>query len=51
VRIDGVSAGLEITQPREIAVYVQAFAHHQRAAVYGAPARELVQRALADLER
>jgi transcriptional regulator with XRE-family HTH domain len=50
VRVDGVSAGLEITQPREIAVYVQAFDQHQRAAVYGAPARQLIQRALGDLQ-
>ncbi len=49
VRVDGVSAGLEISQPREIAVYVQAFVQHQRAAVYGAPARLLIQRALGDL--
>lgn len=50
IQVEGVSAGLEITQPREIAVFLKAFGLLQRSAVYGKAARELTHRALADLE-
>jgi hypothetical protein len=50
VQLETVAAGLEITQPREIAVYVRAFGLLQRSALYGKPARELIQRAIAELQ-
>ena len=46
VQVETTSAGLEITQPREILLYGRAFALLQKSAVYGKPARELVARAL-----
>jgi hypothetical protein len=49
VQVEGVSAGLDITQPREIAVHVKAFALLQKSALYGPAAREVVHRALAEL--
>jgi hypothetical protein len=49
VQVEGVSAGLEITQPREVAVYIKAFGLIQRAAVYGPTARELIHKAMAGL--
>ncbi len=51
VHVEGVSAGLDVTQPREIAVHVKAFALLQQSAVYGQAARELIQQALAELQR
>lgn len=51
VKAEGVSAGLDITQPREIAVHVKAFALLQQSAVYGQAARELIQRAVAELHQ
>ncbi|MCA1671764.1 MAG: helix-turn-helix domain-containing protein [Actinobacteria bacterium] len=51
VQVEGISAGLDITQPREIAVHAKAFALLQRSAVYGKAARELIQRALAQLQQ
>jgi transcriptional regulator with XRE-family HTH domain len=51
VEVEGVSAGLDITQPREIAVHVKAFALLHQSAVYGKAARELIQRALAELQQ
>jgi len=51
VKVEGVSAGLDITQPREIAVHVKAFALLHQSAVYGKAARELIQRALAELQQ
>lgn len=50
VQVEGVSAGLDITQPREIAVHVKAFSLLQRDAVHGQRARDLVHRALAELQ-
>ena len=50
VQIENVSAGLEITQPREIVIYLKAFELLQRSAVYGKAARELVNRAIAELQ-
>nr|WP_260407594.1 DUF5753 domain-containing protein [Planomonospora venezuelensis] len=46
VRVETVSAQLTITQPREIALYGRTFEQMQHAAVYGAPARELIAAAL-----
>lgn len=50
VKAETWTAGLTITQPREIAVYAKAFARLQRSAVYGREARQLISKALADLE-
>jgi hypothetical protein len=50
VKVESVSAGLDITQPREIAVHAKAFALLQKSAVHGPPARELIQRALVALQ-
>lgn len=49
VQVEGISAGLDITQPREIAVHARAFTLLQQSAIYGKPARELIQRALTEL--
>ena len=49
VQVEGVSAGLEVTQPREVAVYARAFALLQASAVYGKMARAMVTRALTEL--
>ena len=46
VQVEGVSGGLEITQPREVAVYVRAFGLLQQSSMYGQSARELVHKAL-----
>jgi transcriptional regulator with XRE-family HTH domain len=51
VKVEGVSAQLNITQPREIAVCIKAFALLQQSAAYGKVARELIQRALAELQQ
>lgn len=42
VQVEGVSAGLEITQPREVAIYVKAFGLLQQSALHGAAARQLI---------
>lgn len=49
VHIDTPSAELTITQRAEIAVFEKKFTRHQRSAVYGQEARDLINRALADL--
>jgi hypothetical protein len=49
VHVEGISAGLDVTQPREIAVHARAFALLQRSAVYGKVARGLIQQALGEL--
>jgi transcriptional regulator with XRE-family HTH domain len=49
VQIETMSAGLEVTQPREIGIYLRAFALLQESAVYGKPARELIARVMAEL--
>lgn len=51
VQVEGVSAGLDITQPREVALHARAFTLLQQSAVYGPDARDLIQRALAALVR
>jgi transcriptional regulator with XRE-family HTH domain len=50
VHVETMSAGLEVTQPREIAVYSRAFALLQASAVIGKPAREIISRAIAELQ-
>jgi transcriptional regulator with XRE-family HTH domain len=49
VQVETVSAGLAITQPAEISLYVQVFGLLQRSAVHGQGARDLLGRALAEL--
>lgn len=49
VHVETTSAAVEVTQPREIAIYLRAFALLQESAVYGQPARELIGRAIAEL--
>ncbi len=51
VQVEGISAGLDITQPREIAVHAKAFTLLQQSAVYGQAVRELIQRALTELQQ
>jgi Domain of unknown function (DUF5753)/Helix-turn-helix domain len=51
VQTEGVSAGLDITQPREIAIYTKAFTLLQQSALYGHPARQLIQQALIQLQQ
>jgi transcriptional regulator with XRE-family HTH domain len=51
VQTEGVSAGLDITQPREITIYTKAFTLIQQSAVYGHPARKLIQQALTQLQQ
>ncbi|GAA5158173.1 helix-turn-helix transcriptional regulator [Pseudonocardia eucalypti] len=50
VEVESISAGLDITRPREVAVHAKAFALLQESAVHGAAARQLIQRALAELQ-
>jgi hypothetical protein len=49
VQVEGISAGLDITQPREIQLHVNAFGLLRQSAVHGQPARELIQRAIRTL--
>ncbi|HVQ99716.1 MAG TPA: helix-turn-helix transcriptional regulator [Mycobacterium sp.] len=49
VRVETPTASLEVTQPREIRLYAKMFEQLQQSAVYGAEARTLVTRAMADL--
>jgi hypothetical protein len=49
VHIDTPSAELTITQSTEIAVFEKKFARHQKSAVYGEKARDLINKAIADL--
>lgn len=51
VQVEGVSAGLDITQPSEVAVHARAFTLLQQSAVYGQAARGLIQRALIDFQQ
>ena len=48
VKIETVSAGLEITQPREISLYVRMFDQLRKSAVHGPQARELIASAIND---
>jgi hypothetical protein len=49
VHIETFSAGLDITDEREIAVYEKAFALLERSAVYGKAARDLIEAELSGL--
>lgn len=49
VHVETPSAELTITQHSEIAVFEKKFARHQKSAVYGQQARDLINKALADL--
>jgi transcriptional regulator with XRE-family HTH domain len=49
VQVETVSAGLDITQPGEIALYTRAFERLGRSASFGRDARALIGRARADL--
>jgi len=51
VQVEGVSAGLDIVQPREIAVHVKAFDLLQQSAVHGHAARDLIRIAISDLQQ
>ncbi|MGH3854091.1 MAG: helix-turn-helix domain-containing protein [Pseudonocardiaceae bacterium] len=46
VQTEGISAGLDITQPREITLHAKAFTLLQQSAAYGHTARDLIQQAL-----
>ncbi|HYP13403.1 MAG TPA: helix-turn-helix transcriptional regulator [Bryobacteraceae bacterium] len=48
VQVEGVSAGLEITQPREIDLHERTFELLQESAVYGQGARNRISNALSD---
>jgi len=50
VQVEGISAGLDITQPREIAIHAKAFTLLQKSAIYGQAARELIHHALTQLQ-
>jgi hypothetical protein len=49
VLIETPAAELAITQPREISIYLRTFAELAAMAIYGSHARELINRAAADL--
>lgn len=49
VGVETPTASLEVTQPREVQLYATMFEQLQQSAVYGAEARALVTRAMADL--
>ncbi len=49
VRVETVSASLNVTQPRDIALYARVFELLHRSAVHGREARQIIGRALDDL--
>jgi len=49
VQIETVSAGLDVTQPAEIALYAEVFERLRQSAVYARDARVLISQALAEL--
>jgi transcriptional regulator with XRE-family HTH domain len=51
VQVEGVSAGLDITQPREVQQHVKAFGLLQKSAVYGQKARDLISAAIDETAR
>jgi transcriptional regulator with XRE-family HTH domain len=51
VRVETVSESLNITQPRDIALYARVFQLLQNSAVHGREARQLISRAIRDLTR
>jgi len=50
VGVETPTASLEVTQPREIQMYARMFEQLKASAVHGKPARELVSRAIAELQ-
>jgi len=50
VGIETPTASLEVSQPREIALYARMFEQLKQGAVYGSDARAIVARALAYLD-
>jgi transcriptional regulator with XRE-family HTH domain len=51
VQTEGISAGLDITQPREIAIHVKAFNLLQQSATHGHTARNLIHTAITQLQQ
>jgi Domain of unknown function (DUF5753) len=51
VQVEGVSAGLDIVQPREIAIHVKAFNLLHQSAVHGHAARDLIRKAISELQK
>jgi Domain of unknown function (DUF5753) len=51
VGVETPTASLEVTQPREIQMYAKMFEQLKASAVYGKPARDMVNQAIADLQR
>lgn len=49
VKVDTVSAGLQITQPQEIALYIKTFDRLKQSAVFGDEARSLILKARSEL--
>ncbi|MEV6523395.1 Scr1 family TA system antitoxin-like transcriptional regulator [Longispora sp. NPDC051575] len=49
IQTEGVSAGLDVTQSREVAVHLRAFALLQASATYGADGRKLVTATMDDV--
>nr|WP_245645306.1 DUF5753 domain-containing protein [Pseudonocardia acaciae] len=49
VCVETPTAELQITQPSEVRLYAEMFAHLQQSAVYGAAARALIRSAMEDL--
>jgi transcriptional regulator with XRE-family HTH domain len=50
VGIETPTASIEVTQPREVALYTKMFEQLKNAAVYGQPARTIVANAFAELD-
>jgi hypothetical protein len=48
VHVENVSAEVAVTQPREIALYAKAFGELTTQAVYGQPARKMIETALGE---
>jgi transcriptional regulator with XRE-family HTH domain len=49
VAVETPTAGIEVTRPYEIELYAKLFEHLRSAAVYGAPARAMITRAIDEL--
>lgn len=49
VNVETISSELAITQPREIALYTEAFNELAKQAAYGPAARKLISKEIADL--
>ncbi|MGH3549871.1 MAG: hypothetical protein ACRDQU_17530 [Pseudonocardiaceae bacterium] len=51
VQVEGVSAGLDIVQPREVAIHIKAFNLLQQSAVRGPAARDLIHNSISELQQ